>query len=375
MSQQHPQPPSSSLMPRHSADLAADLSAHLSSALSDDRSYEAINAAKLRGVSNLVGWEQFHGMVLTAHLKPVNLQKEPIDELAKGPARTKKVEQAVAASMDAYARGEDTTSDGSSGLSAAQRAFNAAFLQSVDMAVPSSAHEWARDWKRLEARASTNVSAASSATSSSSAVPAAASAAPPPSSSASEEALEKEKASLRYKYMLSLPLGPQSQLFKQSLPLNLIPEIVTAVYTQWQQQTDAAADALGVVASLPAEPVAAADAVADDDAAAAASSSAAAAAVSPVDAASSSSSACDASSAAHVLLLLQRLSSTPSFSMALCSLKLADKQRLSDVLEQAREAITMRNATTTPNAAAAAEAEETNSLVQQLRTKFKLPTQ
>jgi hypothetical protein len=304
-------------------------------------------------------------MVLTAHLKPVNLQKEPIDELAKGPARTKKVEQAVAASMDAYARGDDNASDGSSGLSAAQRAFNASFLQSVDMAVPSSAHEWARDWKRLEARASTNVSTASAL--SSSAVSAAASAAPS-SSSSSEEALEKEKASLRYKYLLSLPLGPQSQLFKQSLPLNLIPEIVTAVYTQWQQQTDAAAP-------LPVEPVAAADAVADGDAAAAASFSAAAAAASPADTVASSAS-CDASSAAHVLLLLQRLSSTPSFSMALCSLKLADKQRLNDVLEQAREAITLRNATTTHAAAAAAiEAEETDKLVQQLRTKFKLPSQ
>jgi len=330
------QPPSSSLLPNHSIDLAADLSAHLSSALSDDASYQATNDAKLRGVANLVGWDQFHGMVLTAHLKPVNLRAEPIDEIARGQVRAKKTEQVRAANMDAYARGDVGASSGSA-LSPEQQALNASFLQSLDMSVPLSAHEWARDWKRLEAQAGSS---------------------------------DSEKASLRYRYLLALPVQADpstapAQVFKGSLPLNLIPEIVLAVHTQWNQ-------------AAPADPVAAADAVAEGDAATAASTAASAAAVDASAAATASPAVAAASSSDrvssdvhHVLSLLSRLMQAPAFPMALFSLTAVDKARLAELLDQAQEALEAKAGTD----AGDNEGKTSAALVEQLRTKFKLPRQ
>jgi len=329
------QPPSSSLLPNHSIDLAADLSAHLSSALSDDASYQATNDAKLRGVANLVGWDQFHGMVLTAHLKPVNLRAEPIDEIARGQVRAKKTEQVRAANMDAYARGDVGASSGSA-LSPEQQALNASFLQSLDMSVPLSAHEWARDWKRLEAQAGSS---------------------------------DSEKASLRYRYLLALPVQADpstapAQVFKGSLPLNLIPEIVLAVHTQWNQ-------------AAPADPVAAADAVAEGDAATASSTAASAAAADASAAAASpavvaaSSSDCVSSDAQHVLSLLLRLTQAPAFTMALFSLMHVDKARLAELLDQAQKALETKAGTD----AGDNEGKTSAALVEQLRTKFKLPRQ
>ena len=264
--------------------LSFQLSAGLSSALADDVSYQQLNDAKLRGVSAMVGWEQFHGMVLTAHLKPVNLRAEPIDELARGIPRAKKIEKERARGMDAAGAA------GAEGLSQQQEEDNREFLRALDLQLPSNAHELARDWKRL--------------------------AADPASSSNIDQ--------IRYRYLLTLPLRTSTQLLKGGLPLDIIAEIFAAIHARWTQ-ADEIEPATVEEQSAPAtvEP-----AVAE---------SAAAASTDPATAPSISLPPPDA--VCHVLLLLHHLSSMSSFSIALFSLTADDKHRLSDILTLAAEAI------------------------------------
>src|SRR5688500_6281201 len=102
-----------------------------------------MNDAKLRGISSGGGWDQFHGLVLTAHLAPVNLRTDPIDELAKGVARNKKIEAAKAKTVASY----DNVLD--SGSNAEQDRLSQEFLAQFQLSPPTSAHEFARDWKRM----------------------------------------------------------------------------------------------------------------------------------------------------------------------------------------------------------------------------------
>lgn len=262
------------------------LSAGLSSALADDVSYQQMNDAKLRGVSAMVGWDQFHGMVLTAHLKPVNLRAEPIDEMARGIPRAKKLEKERARGMDQCASGVA----GKEGMSAQQEEDNREFLRALDLQLPSNAHELARDWKRLVAD--------------------------PASSSSLDQ--------IRYRYLLTLPLRSSTQLLKGGLPLDIIAQIFEAIHAQWTHADDSEAPAAEQAqpASAAAESASAVSDPAGSDPAAAASITL----PSPV-------------AVCHVLLLLHHLSSMSSFSIALFSLTTDDKHRLSDILALATEAI------------------------------------
>ena len=190
--QARPLTPPRSLDSARRCTLLPQLSAHLNSALSDDKSYQQMNDAKMRGMSAMVGWDQFHGMVLTAHLKPVNLRAEPIDEMAKGVPRQRKLEQARQRNVVSAAVADAS----GNAIDEKQAAVNAAFLKQLDMQLPNNgpsnaagsrrsllsavcappsfgahahirdshcsfavlrvvAHEWARDWKRLAANGAT----------------------------------------------------------------------------------------------------------------------------------------------------------------------------------------------------------------------------
>ena len=93
-----------------------------------------MNDAKMRGMSAMVGWDQFHGMVLTAHLKPVNLRAEPIDEMAKGVPRQRKLEQARQRNVVSAAVADDS----GNAIDEKQAAVNAAFLKQLDMQLPNN---------------------------------------------------------------------------------------------------------------------------------------------------------------------------------------------------------------------------------------------
>lgn len=93
-----------------------------------------MNDAKMRGLSSLVGWDQFHGMVLTAHLAPVNLREEPIDELAKGLARNKKVEQEKTRNINQFALKQLEQNQ----TSEEERKKNEEFLKEVDLQAPKN---------------------------------------------------------------------------------------------------------------------------------------------------------------------------------------------------------------------------------------------
>ena len=93
-----------------------------------------MNDAKMRGMSAMVGWDQFHGMVLTAHLKPVNLRAEPIDEMAKGVPRQRKLEQARQRNVVSAAVADAS----GNAIDERQAAVNAAFLKQLDMQLPNN---------------------------------------------------------------------------------------------------------------------------------------------------------------------------------------------------------------------------------------------
>lgn len=93
-----------------------------------------MNDAKMRGMSAMVGWDQFHGMVLTAHLKPVNLRAEPIDEMARGVPRQRKLEQARQRHVDSAAVADSTAN----AIDEKQAAINQLFLKQLDMQLPTN---------------------------------------------------------------------------------------------------------------------------------------------------------------------------------------------------------------------------------------------
>jgi hypothetical protein len=276
--------PSSSLMPQHSADLAAELSAHLSSALASDKSYSQMNDAKMRGMSAMAGWDQFHGMVLTAHLAPVNLKSDPIDAISKGIARNKKIEQQKSRAQTNFALEQlsserRATEQQEEHRSAAEQQRNTDFLAEFSLHPPTNAHEFARDWKKLAATAA---------------------------ESSSQQPPAQLAKSRRYRYLTSIRLVGQAQaLLKGGIPLDMIGGIIDVVHWQWiASQSEAATSA------------AATDAGPSADATTSASSP------TPFD-------------LHHLVLLLHSLTTMSSFPISVFSLTRAEKAQVSEILERA----------------------------------------
>lgn len=114
------------------------MSSHLTSALASDLSYSQMNDAKLRGISAMVGWDQFHGMVLTAHLAPVNLRTDPLDDISKGIARNKKIEQSRTRQANNYALDATATNRH---LSEEEQKRNDNFLREFDLRPPTNGQQ------------------------------------------------------------------------------------------------------------------------------------------------------------------------------------------------------------------------------------------
>lgn len=364
----------SPLVPARGCPLLPQLSAHLNSALSDDKSYQQMNDAKMRGMSAMVGWDQFHGMVLTAHLKPVNLRAEPIDEMAKGVPRQRKLEQARQRNVVSAAVADAS----GNAIDEKQAAVNAAFLKQLDMQLPNNgpsnaarslalcsqlsvrrlltvrmltfvirtcsfvvlrvvAHEWARDWKRLAANGATGDelqqlryrSVRRSRQGSLAFVGIAARAAELWHLTLT---LAPNVFALVFicSYLLTLPLSsPSTSLLKGGLPLDIIADSIAAIHSRWTQQqpdwqhTSDAVEAAG-------------DATAATADATGATASATCSTESAPATADSLPPPCDVS---QLLTLLQRIAGMSSFSIALFSLTAGDKAGLVEILDIAHRAV------------------------------------
>lgn len=84
----------------------------LEEAVNNDILGHRVNEAKLRAVSQHASWDQFNGMVLTAHLEPVNLKSQPLDKLYSPPtARNQDSESSISHSNSSPVLGDPDFSD------------------------------------------------------------------------------------------------------------------------------------------------------------------------------------------------------------------------------------------------------------------------
>jgi len=299
------------LLPNHSDQLAAELSAHLQSALASDTHYQQVNDAKLRGMSQQVGWDQFHGMVLTAHLQPVNLRNEPIDQLASGIARS----QAIKRSREIAAAKSWMNADEQAAAEREADQQNREYMSSFNINPPTNAHEFSRDWKNI---ARTH---------------------------ADDPDMVMEQ---RYRYLLLIdPRTCTASVLKGGIPLEMIGDIIRCVHHTWAttqvHQDDKTTDPTqatggGKVAS-DASQSSQPDTTPSTNDSASSSTSAITTAASSLSSSSSSAlpSLPSPSDVYHFLCFFHALTTMPSFTLSIFSLKRDDKLAIKHLLDLSRQ--------------------------------------
>jgi hypothetical protein len=127
------------------------LDSKIQDAFKFENRYQMVNDAKMRAVHQVTDYNGFRGMVLGAHLKPVNFRAEPIDEIARRGQGAQKTEgyEATPSSQLYGAKPHETQEDLLSKLSledGAGDAEDAPFWPSG--ASPATPLQFQRDWKK-----------------------------------------------------------------------------------------------------------------------------------------------------------------------------------------------------------------------------------
>jgi hypothetical protein len=115
------------------------LSENVNRAIKAEQRHELINDTKIAAISSTGSYDEFKALVVGAHLKPVNLQKAPLSQLAQKRSngedgRLKPVTQGFTSNQELRSR--------------EQASVLSASLLLADVGKPTSAFEFERDWAR-----------------------------------------------------------------------------------------------------------------------------------------------------------------------------------------------------------------------------------